>query len=553
MAKWWQDRVVYQIYPRSFQDTNGDGIGDLLGIIMHLDELKDLGIGVIWLSPVYPSPNADNGYDISDYCGIHPEYGTMADMDRLIEEAAKRDIKIIMDLVINHTSDEHHWFKQSRDKNSPYRDYYIWRPGRKDRLPNNWTSFFGEDCWEYDEISGEFYLHLFAKKQPDLNWHNPKVLAEIKNIMRFWLDKGIAGFRCDVINILYKTTLDDGVKKIALTGSEHYLSQEGTHEILRTLRRDVLEHYDCFTVGETVFVTPQTARDLCDESRRELDMVFSFEHMETDQFLVKWFKRRFHAGRFAATIAKWQKALTWNANYLENHDQPRSVSRFGDDSRYWVQSAKLLCTLLLTLRGTPFVYQGQEIGMTNFDFTGMDQIQDVESHNIYRLAKRLHFPPGLRWKMIKASSRDNARTPIQWDDSPNAGFTTGVPWLGINRNYTHINMASQVNNPDSVRSFYKALIALRSDNEVLKYGSFEPVRIKKHLFIYRRELNGESLAIVLNFSGSAQKVSLNRSGDSTQDSSSQSIVLSNYEREAFDGMLQPYEALILKEDMKPRH
>ena len=364
--------------------------------------------------------------------------------------------------------------------------------------------------------------------------------------MRFWLDKGIAGFRCDVINILYKTTLDDGVKKLALTGSEHYLTQEGTHEILRTLRREVLENYDCFTVGETVFVTPDTARELCDESRRELDMVFSFEHMETDQFLVKWFKRRFHAGRFAAAIAKWQKALSWNANYLENHDQPRSVSRFGDDSRYWAQSAKLLCTLLLTLRGTPFIYQGQEIGMTNFDFTGMNQIQDVESHNIYRLAKRLHFPPGLRWRMIKASSRDNARTPMQWDDSPNAGFTTGKPWLGINRNYIHINMASQLNDPASVRSFFKSMIALRAGSEVLKYGSFEPIVIRKHLFIYKRELNGESLTVLLNFSGSTQKVSLNRNEGSAHDLFSRNIILSNCDREAFDGLINPYEALILR-------
>jgi len=548
MAKWWQDRVVYQIYPRSFQDTNGDGIGDLPGIIMHLDKLKDLGIGVIWLSPVYPSPNADNGYDISDYYGIHPEFGTMADMDRLIEETAKRDIKIIMDLVINHTSDEHPWFQQSRDKNSPYRDYYIWRPGKKGRLPNNWTSFFGEDCWEYDEKSGEYYLHLFAKKQPDLNWHNPKVLDEIKKIMRFWLDKGIAGFRCDVINVLYKTTLDDGVKKFILTGSEHYLSQEGTHEILRTLRREVLDHYDCFTVGETVLVTPDKARDLCDESRRELDMVLSFEHMETDQLLVKWFKRKFHAGRFAATIAKWQKALAWNANYLENHDHPRCVSRFGDDGRYWAQSAKLLCTLLLTLRGTPFIYQGQEIGMTNFDFTGMEQIQDVESHNIYRLAKRLHFPPGLRWRMIRASSRDNARTPVQWDDSPNAGFTTGVPWLGINRNYTRINMSSQINDPASIRSFYKTMIAMRAGSDVFKYGSFEPVEIRKHLFIYKRELNGESLAVLLNFSGRTQKVSLKWIKGFTQNAGNYGIFLSNYNRETFDGILNPYEALILRGD-----
>lgn len=546
MAKWWQERVVYQIYPRSFQDTNGDGIGDLPGILMHLDDLKDLGVGILWLSPVYPSPNADNGYDISDYRGIHPEYGTMADMELLISEAAKRDIKIIMDLVINHTSDEHPWFQQSRDKNSPYRDYYIWRPGKlgdpgspKDS-PNNWTSFFGEDCWEYDKKSGEYYLHLFAKKQPDLNWHNPKVLEEIKDIMRFWLDKGIAGFRCDVINILYKTSLDNGIKRLALTGSEHYISQEGTHEILRTLRREVLDHYDCFTVGETVFVTPQTGKKLCDESRRELNMIFSFEHMETDQFYVKWFKRKFQPRRFASAITRWQKALEWNANYLENHDQPRSVSRFGNDNRYWSQSAKLLSTLLLTLRGTPFIYQGQEIGMTNFDFAGMDQIQDVESHNIYRLAKKLRIPAGLRWMMIKATSRDNARTPVQWNDSPNAGFTTGVPWLGINQNYTHINMASQMNDPDSIRSYYKSMITLRASSDILKFGTFKAIVIKKHLFIYERELNGQKLLILLNFSSHPRKAPRG-----AEPFSSDNIVMSNYNRKDFDGLLQPYEALIL--------
>jgi oligo-1,6-glucosidase len=534
MAKWWQERAVYQIYPRSFQDTNGDGIGDIPGIISRLDNLKDLGIGIIWLSPVYPSPNVDNGYDISDYCGIHPEFGTMADMEQLIAEAAKRDIRIIMDLVINHTSDEHEWFKKSRDKESPYRDYYIWRPGVDGRPPNNWTSFFGEDCWEYDENSGEYYLHLFARKQPDLNWRNPRVMEEIKGIMRFWLDKGIAGFRCDVINVLYKSSLENGRKKLVLTGSEHYVSQEGTHKILQELRRDVLDKYECFTVGETVFVTPETGNMLCGESRRELDMIFSFEHMETDQYIVKWFKRKFNAGRFAQVISKWQEALEWNANYLENHDQPRSVSRFGNDGQYHVQSSKLLCTLLLTLRGAPFIYQGQEIGMTNFDFKGMDQIQDVESHNIYRLAKRLRFPAPLRWRMIKATSRDNARTPMQWDGSPNAGFTTGKPWLGINSNYTRINMASQINDSDSIRSYYKKAIALRNSESLLIYGSFTPLEISRELFIYKRELDGRSMTILLNFSARRQMTGYKGT-----------VVLSNYKRKAFDGSLSPYEAVIL--------
>lgn len=536
MAKWWQDRVVYQIYPRSYQDTDGDGIGDIPGIIMHLDNLADLGVGILWLSPVYPSPDADNGYDISDYTGIHPHFGTMEDMDRLIAEAGKRDIKIIMDLVINHTSDAHPWFQQSRDKDSPYRDYYIWRPGKGDKPPNNWTSFFAEDCWEYDEKSGEYYLHLFAKGQPDLNWRNPKVMDEIQDIMRFWLDKGVAGFRCDVINILYKSSLEDGRKKLALTGSEHYISQEGNHEILRTLRREVLTHYDCFVVGETVFVTPKMGRDLCDPDRRELDMIFSFEHMETDQYIVKWFKRRFHPGRFAWVISKWQKALRWSANYLENHDQPRSVSRFGDDGEYWDKSAKLLAALLLTLRGTPYIYQGEEIGMTNFDFTSIDQLQDVESHNVYRLMKRICFPKALRWKLIRLTSRDNGRTPVQWDTSPNAGFTTGEPWLGINHNYTRINMADQEGDPGSIRSFYKRLITLRAGTDALLQGDFDVVEINRHLFVYRRTSEEEKLTMLLNFSKRSRKADY--AGD---------MVLSNYGGESYGGTLKPYEAVILKE------
>jgi len=537
MEKWWKERVFYQIYPRSFQDTNGDGVGDIPGIISRLDELKDLGIGAVWLSPVYPSPNADFGYDISDYCDINPEYGTMADMERLINEAGKRDIKIIMDLVINHTSDEHPWFQQSRDKSSPYRDYYIWRPGKNGGPPNNWTSFFAEDCWEYDEKSGEYYLHLFSKKQPDLNYYNPKVLEEVKNILRFWLDKGIAGFRCDVINLLYKSSLEDGKKKLALTGSEYYISQEGTHEILRTLRREVFDKYHCFTVGETVFVTPRMGKDLCDESRKELDAIFSFEHVEVDQFYVKWFKRKFHAGRFGKVISRWQDALEWNANYLENHDQPRSVSRFGDDKKYWAESAKMLSVLLLTLKGTPFIYQGQEIGMTNFDFTSLDQIKDVESHNVYRLAKKLHFPEKICWDMIKKTTRDNARTPMQWSDEPNAGFTTGTPWLPVNPNYTRINVKSQINNPDSVRSFYKKMIELRSQSEILKYGNFEAIETRKYLFAYKRTYNGQSLVVALNFSPGQQKFDF--AGEA---------LLSNYGTKFFNGTLKPYEAVIIKHD-----
>ena len=533
MAKWWQDRVVYQIYPRSFADTNGDGMGDIPGIIAHLDDLCDLGIGIIWLGPLYCSPDADNGYDISDYRNIDPRYGTMDDMDRLIRKASARDIRLVMDLVINHTSDEHEWFRQSRNKNSPYRDYYIWRPGKNGGPPNNWISLFGGSCWELSDESGEYYLHLFAKKQPDLNYHNPKVIEEVKKIMRFWLDRGISGFRCDVINIIYKSSLEDS-KKLLLKGVEYYVSQPGTHEILRTLRREVLSGYDCFTVGETVFVTPEMGKELCDQSRGELDMIFSFEHMETDQFLVKWFKRKFDAGRFGQTVAKWQKALEWNANYLENHDQPRSVSRFGDDGGYWAESAKLLCVMLLTLRGTPFIYQGQEIGMTNFDFTGMNQIQDVESHNIYRFAKKLHFPASHRWRIIKKSSRDNARTPMQWTAGENAGFTTGKPWLGINRNYTRINYAAQQNDPESILSFYKRMIALRAGSEALKYGGFTLIKASGSLFIYEREYQGQVFRVLLNFGEHKREAPCNGN-----------VVVSNYGRTQYDGLLKPWEAVVL--------
>jgi len=536
MNKWWQDSVVYQIYPRSFMDSNGDGVGDIPGIISRLDYLNELGIGVIWLSPVYDSPNEDNGYDISDYRKINPEYGTMEDMDLLINEAGKRNIRIIMDLVINHTSAQHEWFQKSREKDSPYRDYYFWKPGKDGGPPNNWTSFFAEDAWEYDERSGEYYLHLFAKGQPDLNYHNPKVLEEIKDIMRFWLDKGIAGFRCDVINIIWKSSLEDGRKRIALTGLEHYHSQNGNHEILKELRRDVLSGYDCFTVGETVFVTPETADDLCNEDRKELDMVFSFEHMETDQWFVKWFPRKFTPKRLFKTITKWQNQLDWNANYFENHDQPRSVSRFGDTESFHEKSAKLLATLLLTLRGTPYIYQGQEIGMTNYPFEGLDEIKDIESHNLMKLAKKLHIPSWYRKKMLYRGCRDHARTPMQWNESDGAGFTTGIPWLVINNNHKEINALKQRDDSDSILGHYKKLVSLRKSLETLRKGSFETVSITKDIFVYRRCHEDESILIGLNMSKRFHTIEARGK-----------LIISNYECMEFTGTLRPYEAVILDE------
>jgi oligo-1,6-glucosidase len=549
MANWWQERVVYQIYPRSFQDTDANGIGDLQGIIRHLQELKDLGIGIIWLSPVYSSPNRDYGYDISDYCSIHPGLGTMADMDQLIAEAKRLDIKLVMDLVINHTSDEHEWFMKSRNPQSPYRDYYIWRPGIDGGPPNNWTSFFAEDCWQFDPISGEYYLHLFSKKQPDLNYRNPAVLEEVENIMRFWLDKGISGFRCDVINIICKDSLENGRKRLILTGSEHYLSRDGAHEVLRRLRRDVLDHYDCFAVGETVFVTPKMARDFCDKDRGELDMIFYFEHMDTDQYIVKWIPRRFHAGRFGKVLTKWQTSLDWNANYLENHDQPRSVSRFGDDKKFWAESAKMLAVLLLSLRGTPYIYQGQELGMTNFDYTSIHQISDVESHNVYKLARQMHLPKIVCWQMIRMTGRDNARTPMQWNAESQAGFTTGKPWIGINSNYRRINVEAQTRDPLSVRSFYKTMIALRAQNDALLKGSFRSIRNTRRLIAFERTYNNETLTILLSFSKKRQRIfSYRFPFFFSHIPAAGTILLSTYGKTTYDGVLEPYEAIIMRNE-----
>ena len=526
---WWKDRIVYQIYPRSFQDSAGtafanDGFGDIPGIISRLDEIKSLGAGIIWLSPVYKSPDADNGYDISDYYDINPKFGTMNDMEKLFEEAKKRDLKIIMDLVINHTSDEHEWFQKSRDPKSPYRDYYIWRPGLQSnsgnevsgkketgaaqtlKPPNNWTGFFASETWEFDEQSGEYYLHLFDKKQPDLNYKNPKVIEEVKKILRFWLDKGAAGFRCDVINIIYKTSLEDGKKSLTVQGLEHYKSQEGNHAVLQELRRDVLDYYDCFTVGETVFVDLEDAKLLSGEKRKELNMLFFFDHLEVDRRVARFVPKKFRARKLLDVMTKWQQGLDWNAVYLENHDQSRIVSHFGaaeKDKKYWRQSAKMIALFQMTLRGTLFIYQGQEIGMTNFDFKSIDELNDVESHGLNKLMKKFFIPKTLRWKWIRASSRDNARTPMQWDDSENAGFTKGKPWLGVNSNYKQINYASQKNNPESILNFYKALIALRKKSKCLIYGDFIPVYADDRIMIYQRKLDNETYTIALNFSSSS--------------------------------------------------
>ena len=502
-----KNAVIYQIYPRSYRDTNGDGLGDIRGIIESLDYLADLGITHIWLSPVYKSPDDDNGYDIADYKSIQPAFGTMEDFDELISEARARGIGIVMDLVINHTSDEHEWFKRALAGEEKYRNYYIIKKGKNGKLPNNWGNFFAECPWaKFGDSEDEYYLHLFSKKQPDLNWNNPDVLAEVKDIMRFWLDRGVVGFRCDVINIIYKSSLENGKPQLVLTGREHFLSQEGCHKILAELRCDVLEPYGAFAVGETVFVDTAKGRDLCDASRGELDMIFYFEHMECDQVFVKWFKTRLKPKKVMKTLTKWQTALEWNACYFENHDQPRFISRFEDLGEHRAEASKMMAGLLMTLRGTPFVYEGQEIGMVNGDFKDLSEVEDIESHNIYAMAKRLGIPKKIRWKMIQRTSRDNARTPMQWSAEEGAGFTGGKPWLKINENYKAVNVQAESALDDGVLAFWKQMIALRKSDSTLADGSYSPLYEGAHVYAFARDLGDRRLISVCNMSGKCSKL-----------------------------------------------
>ena len=540
-----KNTIVYQIYPRSFKDTTHNGVGDLRGIIEKLDYIADLGVNAIWLSPIYQSPNNDNGYDISDYKSIQPEFGTMEDFHELVAKAKERGIDIVMDLVINHTSDEHEWFRRALAGEEKYRNYYIIEKGKDGQLPNNWGNFFAECPWEkFGKSEDEYYLHLFSKKQPDLNWHNPDVMEEVKDIMRFWLDKGVAGFRCDVINIIYKNSLENGEKQPILTGKEHYLSTNGCHKILRTLRQEVLEPYGAWAVGETVFVSPAQARALCEQHRGELDMVFSFEHMECDQFLVKWFKTKLAPHKLMKTLTKWQTSLSWNACYFENHDQPRFISRFADLGDYRKEASQMMAGLLLTLRGTPFIYQGQEIGMTNGDFNDLDEVMDIESHNVHAMAENLHIPASIRWKMIQRTSRDNARTPMQWSKAPHAGFSRVKPWLKVNSNFPEVNVQSELLDSDGILAFWKKMIALRKSNEILAEGRFRVVHEGKSVYAFLREWKGQKLLSVCNMSGKSVKLP-KFAGNFTE------IVASNYTDNS-STTLQPFEFRLLAMDKDHR-
>ncbi|MDD4005966.1 MAG: alpha-glucosidase, partial [Bacilli bacterium] len=502
--KYFKENVVYQIYPRSFCDANGDGIGDIPGIISKLNYLKDLGVGIIWLSPVYKSPNQDMGYDVSDYLDINPEYGTLADMDVLIGEAKKRGIRIIMDLVVNHTSDEHRWFIESKKPDSPYRDYYYWRKGRKNNKlpPNNWQSMFSGSAWKYDEEVDLWYLHLYGDKQIDLNFHNPKVIEEVKAILRFWLDRGIYGFRCDVINQIYKTTLANGRKRLHQTGREHYLNQEGNHRILREINDEVFSKYDCMTVGETYMVDYQNAKRFID---KELDMVFQFDHVNVDRKKVPLFARRYVPRRLKKILFGWQNNVEWNTNYLENHDQLRSIPRFGDEKNYYLASGKMLAMMIMFLKGTTFIYQGQEIGMTNIGTSDMSLVKDISAINVYGLIRKLGFPHKAALKLVNNINRDNARTPMQWNAQENAGFTTGKPWLTINPNYTRINVENSISDETSIYHFYKQLIKIKKEISALCYGDFQPLFTSGKLMAFLRTFGNDEYTIILNMSKKRQK------------------------------------------------
>ncbi len=533
--KWWKNSIVYQIYPRSFCDSNGDGIGDIPGITSKLHYLKNLGVDILWLSPVYETPGYDNGYDISDYKKINPEFGTMEDMERLISRAKRLGIKIIMDLVINHTSDEHEWFKKAVAGDEKYKAYYYFSDGKDGKRPNNWSSFFGGKAWSKAE-NGQYYLHLFSKKQPDLNWHNPDVYEEVIDIMKFWLDKGIAGFRCDAINIIYKDSLKDGKRRLSLIGREHYLNTDGCHEILKRFNSDVWSKYKTFIVGEASLVTPDAAKLLSDESREELDTLFFFEHMEVDNRGIKWLKKKYRPSKLIRILDKWQNVLEVPTNYLENHDHIRSVNHYGNTQKYWEKSAKLLCGLNLTLRGIPFIYEGEEIGMTNGDFRGLRDIKDIESHNINQSMKKMLLLHSIRRRIILRTTRDNARTPVQWDDTENAGFTTGEPWIKINSNKSYINVKAEEEDNNSILNFYKQIIDFRKKSSALLDGSYRRIASPNDVFIYTRESSDERLYIYCNLTGNNKAVEFY--GDK--------IVFGNYgEDERKDIYLKPYEFRIV--------
>lgn len=540
--KWWNHSVVYQIYPRSFQDSNSDGIGDLPGIIQRLDYLVDLGIDVIWLSPIYQSPNDDNGYDISDYEAISPEFGTMADVEELIKQSAKRKIRIVMDLVVNHTSDEHRWFKEaSKSKNNPYRNYYIWRDPLEDgSAPNELLSVFSGSAWELDEQTNQYYLHLYSKKQPDLNWENPKVRKEIYQMMNFWLEKGIGGFRMDVIDTIGK--IPDEL--ITTNGPK-------LHEYIQEMNRATFGNYDVLTVGETWGATPEIAKLYSNPERQELSMVFQFEHIGLDQIpgQPKWDTQKIDFIQLKAVFSKWQTELGnegWNSLFWNNHDIPRIVSNWGDDSpEYRVVSAKMFATFLHLLKGTPYIYQGEEIGMINTPIFSIEEIDDIESKRLFDERKEAGYSTASILSSINKKGRDNARRPMQWTSKNNAGFTNATPWLALNPSYQSINVSNDRQSESSIFNYYKKLIQLRKENDLVVHGKYkELLPNDQQLYVYERSYLGETWLIIINFY---------KKETSYQDSQKRKgkIVISNYidsSEELSNLKLRSFESIVFKLD-----
>ena len=556
--KWYKESVFYQIYPRSFKDSNGDGIGDIRGIISEIDYLKDLGIDAIWFSPLYASPNADYGYDISDYKAINPEYGTMQEFDEMVALLHQKGIRVIMDLVINHTSDKHEWFLQSRSStDNKYRNYYYWKDGRgKDgkKPPNNWTSFFLGSAWQYDEKTKQWYLHLFDKNQPDLNYFNPEVMREIKEILRFWLDKGVDGFRCDVITLLSKTEgLPNGRPSLAITGAEHFIDGKRMPQLLQQLQ-EVLRQYDAFTVGESVFITVDKALKYTSEDNQLLTTIFAFDHVSADNYFgVKQLVRKFSLKSLKKSISRWQNGLygkAWNTLYWENHDQARIVGRYCSATNHREEGSKMLGTVLLTLSGTPFIYQGQEFGTTSPRMQNIDDYKDVETHRSYKLLSKI-FGKKNAMKRMAYCSRDNARTPMQWNDSKNAGFTDGKStWLKVNPNYVQINAEKAEKDQQSVLHYYKKLIALRKSDKAFVYGRYTDL-MPRHgkILCYLRESQFGTLLVVNNFCQNPTHWKLPK--QISKNAECYRLVTSNYAdtpQTPVCGTLRPYESAVYKLD-----
>jgi oligo-1,6-glucosidase len=552
-SSWYKDAIVYQIYPRSFKDSNGDGIGDLRGVIEKLDYIQSLGVTAVWLNPIFKSPNDDGGYDISDYYSIQPEFGTMEDFDALLDGLHRRGLKLIMDLVLNHSSDEHPWFQESKkSKDNPYRDFYFWKKGTASTPPNNWPSFFGGSAWQYDENTKEYYLHLFSRKQPDLNWENKILREELKKIMRFWLDKGVDGLRLDVITAISKRVdfPDTDTNDFNETIRKFYTNGPRLKEFIKEIRHDVLNHYPVITVGEGPGITPENAIEYLDENDG-LSMIFHFGHMFMDQgpggrfdpkpWALSDFKKVFEV--WNTTFAK----RGWGSVFLGNHDFSRMVSRWGNDQEYRQESSKLFFTLMLCMPGTPFIFQGDEIGMTNISLKSVNDSKDIETLNGWREAKKRGESEEQFLKKANYAGRDNARTPMQWSDVPNAGFTSGNPWMSVNQNHTQISVRQQEHDPDAVLSFFKQIVQLRRKYTALREGSYQSIETSNNeLFVFLREKLGEKILVALNFSSRA----INFPFDTQQSE----FLLGNY-RSASPGIdqLRPWEAVVFKLKNSDKH